>query len=234
MAPMQRCSYKSHKKTLCQLNQASTKTLSNATTTFPVPVDNPNNCSYDGNVLQNIKCEHKLSENMREDSTDSEKGHSIVSDLQSVKCEERQQELNEQQAILPPVNTQLASTWTCDVNEVAALKPENNVDLDEYDRNIVETRHWVVCPGGVLKEVKTEQTRDASEILPVEEGSHNVDQKHDDSSTKHAKMKCRIQVKVREGTHAGVKPFECGTCGIYFINSDALKVHESIHTGVRP
>ena len=61
--------------------------LSNATTTFPVPVDNPNYCSYDWKIIQNIKCEHKLSENMREDSTDSEKGHSIVSDLQSVKYE---------------------------------------------------------------------------------------------------------------------------------------------------
>ena len=91
-------------------------TVSNATTTFPVPVDNSNDCSYDWKIIQNIKCEHKLSENMREDSTDNEKGHSIVSDLQSVKCEERPQELNEQHAILPSVNTDLASTWTCDVN----------------------------------------------------------------------------------------------------------------------
>ena len=208
--------------------------LSNATTTFPVLVDNPNYCSYDWKILRNIKCEHKLSENMHEDSTDSEMGNSIVSDLQSVKCEERPHELNEQQAILPPVNTDLASARACDVNELTALKPENNVDLDEYDRNCVETRHWAVCPGGVLKEVKTEHTIDVSEILPVEDGSHNVDQKQYDSSTKHAKMKYRIQLELHEGTHTGVKPFTCDTCGISFINSDALKVHESIHTGVRP
>ena len=134
-------------------------TVSNATTTFPVPVDNPNYCSYDWNVLQNIKYEHKLSENMREDSTDSEQGHSILSDLQSVKCEEQPEELNEQQAILPPVNTDLASARACDVNELTAVKRENNVDIGEYDRNSVEMRHWIVCPLGVLEEVKAEYTR---------------------------------------------------------------------------
>ena len=67
------------------------------------------------------------------------------------------------------------------------MKRENNVHLGEYDRNSVETRHWVVCPLGVLEEVKAEHTLDVSEILPVEDGSHNVDQKQDDNSTKHAK-----------------------------------------------
>ena len=85
-------------------------------TTFPVTADNPSYCSYDWNILQNMKREHKLPENMHEDSTDSQNGDSVVSGLQSVKCEEQIHELNEQQAILPPVNTDLASTWTCDVN----------------------------------------------------------------------------------------------------------------------
>ena len=209
-------------------------TVSNATTTIPVSVDNSNDCSYDWKSIQNIKCEHKLSENIPEDSTDSEKGHSIVSDLQSVKCEEQPHELSEQHAILPSVNMDLASTWTCDVNELTAVKRESNVAFDDYDRNSVETRHWIVCPLGVLKEVKAEHTLDVSEILPVGGGSHNVDQKQYDSSTKQAKMKCGIQLKLHEGTHTGVKPFKCGTCGTSFINSDALKVHESIHIGVRP
>ena len=46
-------------------------TVSNATTTIPVSVDNSNDCSYDWKSIQNIKCEHKLSENIPEDSTDS-------------------------------------------------------------------------------------------------------------------------------------------------------------------
>ena len=81
--------------------------LYNATTTSPVPAYNPRYCSYDGNILQNIKSEHKLPENMHEDS---QTGRSIVSVLQSVKCEERLQELNEQEAIHQSVNTDLAST----------------------------------------------------------------------------------------------------------------------------
>ena len=132
------------------------------------------------------------------------------------------------------MNTDLASARACDVNELTAVKPDNNVDLDEYDRNSVETRHWVVCPGGVLKEVKAEHTVDVSEILPVDGGSHNVDQQQYDSSTNHANMKCRFQIKMHEGTHTGVKQFNCGTCGKSFIKSSALKVHESSHPGVRP
>ena len=92
-----------------------------------------------------------------EDSTNSQNGRSIVSGLQSVKCEEQ---LQEKQAILPSVNTDLASTWTSDVNELTAAKPENGVDIGEYERVSDETRHRVVCPGGVLKEVKAEHTRD--------------------------------------------------------------------------
>ena len=208
--------------------------LSNATTTFPVPVNNPTYCSYDWEILQSIKCEHKLPENMHEDSTDSQKGRSIVSGLQSVKGEEQLQELNEQQAILPSVNMDLASTWTSDVNELIAVKPEKNVDIGEYDRNSVEMRHWVVCPLGVLEEVKAEDALGVSEILPVQDGSHSVDQKQYNNSTKHAKMKCRSQLKLHEGTHTGVKPFTCETCGKSFIKPGALKKHERTHTDVRP
>ena len=210
--------------------------LSNVTTTFPVAAANPNYCSYDWNILQNIKREHKLPENMCKYNTDSQnlKGRSIVSGLQSVTFDERLQELNEQEAILPSMSTDVASTWACDMNELTAVKPEKNVDLDEYDKYSVETRHWAVCPLGVLEEVKAEHTLDVSDTLPVEDGSRTVDQKQYCSSEKHAIIKCRIQVKLHEGTHASVKPFTCDTCGKYCITSSSLKVHERTHSGVKP
>ena len=207
--------------------------LSNVTT-FPVTADNPSYCSYDWNILQNIKREHKLPENMCEDSTDSQNGDSVASGLQNVKCEEQLQELNEQETILPSVKTDLPSTWTCDVNELTAVKPDENVDLGEYDKYNVETRHWAVCPLGVLEEVKDEHTLDVSDTLPVEYGSHSVGQNQYDISTKHANMKCRIQLKLHERAYSGVKSYTCDTCGKSLITPSALKVHERTHTGVRP
>ena len=62
-----------------------------STAAFAVPSDIPTNCSYDYNILQNIKCEHKLPENMARDTASIQTGHSadvrIASCLLSVKCE---------------------------------------------------------------------------------------------------------------------------------------------------
>ena len=139
---------------------------------------------------------------MYEGGSDSQNGHSvddrIISGLQSVKSEKHRHELNQQRHILPFENTLQASTLTCDVNEMTDVKPEKKTEPDEYDGNSDETRHWIACPGGVLKEVKAEPNIGVSEILPLEDGSHNVDQKQRCRSSNHAKMECERRLNVHE------------------------------------
>ena len=148
------------------------------------------------------------------------------------------------------------------MNEIDEVKPNKITHPDEYIGNSDGTRHWVVCPGGVLKEVKAEHTVGVSDILSVEDGNHDVDKKQYFNGTNHAKMECESQLNVRVETHMGVKPFTstmseksvihpsglethqrtqtlvksyiCETCGKVFISSSNLQVHERIHTGLKP
>ena len=208
-------SYTSRKKT--QPTESDIKqeaVLSPVDASCPVPASIPTtSCSCDCKILKNTQCEYKLSESMHgcDPDTDSQKAHSvddrIVSGLQGVKCEKQLQELNQQRPIVPSVNTLQASTLSYDVNELTEVKLEKTTEPDEHDRNSDETRHWIVCPGGVLKEVKAEPTIDVPDILPVEDGSHNVDQKQLCGSSNHAKMECESQLKVHERNDSGVKPF---------------------------
>ena len=155
-----------------------------------------------------------------------------VSDLQSVKCEEQGQELNEQRSMLPLMNTDQTSAWTYDVNELIEVKQEKAVS-DEYGRNSDEIRRWVVSHGGVLKEVKAEHTLVVSDTLAVGDGSHSGDQKQCNSSTNHAAMECQLTVPERTGTC--VKPFTCVTCGKSLVKSaEVLKLLERTHTGMNP
>ena len=208
--------------------------LSTVSATVPVPANNPRYCYYDYNMSHKLKFE--LQENTHNDSEYNQQVHSVddrnVSCLQSVKCEEQVQECNEQRSILPLVNTDKTSPWTFDVNALIEVKPEK-ADPGEYGRNSDEIRHWVVCQDGVLKEVKAEHTLDVSDILPVEYGSHNVDQKQCNCSTNHATMEC--QLTVPERTRTCVKPFTCVTCGKSLVKSaEVLKVLERTHTGMNP
>ena len=219
--------------------------------------NNPPSCSYECIVSQIIKCEPKLPEDSQEDGAGNQHEHSVVFGLQSVKCEEQLQEFHEQQSILSSIDTDQASTWTCDVNEV---KADNTASRDEHGRNSDEVKHWVVCPGGVLKQVKAEHTLGVSDISPFEDvnpTSHII-------CTNRSRMECGSQLEVHERIdtgvkhltvdvdtcgqsfthsttlvrherkHTSVKLFTCDTCGKSFAFSSKLTVHERTHTGVKP
>ena len=184
-------------------------------------------------------------------------GH-MVKCVLSVKCEERIQELNEQCIVLPFNNTDQETNWTRDDDETIQVKLEKKEYPDGYDRSSEVTRHWVVYPGGVLKEVKAEHTSCVSEILAIEDGNENVDCKlrtrsctdrnnsHDeemngklstDSTCCVSSMQFRRHdngLKVQDRTSKGVKHFTCDTCGKQFAYLSKLKLHEMTHTGVKP
>ena len=190
--------------------------LSTVSATFPVLANNPTYCSYDYKFVQNMKLEHKLPEHIQEDNTGSQRGHTVddcVFGLQTVKCEEQTLESNERRYILPFIKEDEESTWTCDMNEPTDVKPGKNANPDEYGRHFDQPRHWVVCQDGVLKEVKAEHTLGVSEILPVEDASHNVVQKQHIGGTNYAKPECESLPKVRKRTDTVVKHLICETCG---------------------
>ena len=236
------------------------------TTTFPVPTNNSTYCSYDYKILQNIKCEHNPQGNILEDHSGNQKSHSVddglISGFQSVTCEEQRHALNEQGDIIPSMNREQASAWPCDVNELIEVKLQKKTYPDEYDTNSDETRHWVVFPGGVLKQVKAEHTIGVSKILPDEVGSHNNDQKQHDNNINHAKLECGSQLTVHVRTQTGMGHYPCETtarsfthssepslhkrrykdvkrvtspsCGKSFVHSAGRKVHQRMHTGEKP
>ena len=86
-------------------------------------------------------------------------GHTVKC-LRSVKCEEDSKEFNEQSHVLPASSTEQETNRTNDANETIQVKREKKEYPDGYDRSSEVTRHWIVCPRGVLKEVKAEHTSD--------------------------------------------------------------------------
>ena len=231
--------YDVHEDVVSQEDSQSTESIINQQTliaTCPLPPDIPTYCSFDYNFLSNVKCEQILPENMHEDNAGSQRWSSVddrvVTGLQSVKCEGQRPELNEQQTILPNMDTDSVSMKSCKVKELTEMKLEAKADPGE--NTSVETRLWVVCPGGVLKVVKPEHTHGVSEILPVEDFGENVDNIQYRSGTNDAKLECESQVIVRERIHTGVKHLIGDICGKSFIHPDDLENHERPQTIAKP
>ena len=216
----------------------------------------------DCNVSQCITYAHERPEDVQAGDAHSRQVDGIhgnmVKCLLSVKCEEHSQALNEQSRVLPASSTDQETNWTNDANETIQVKQEKKEYPDGYDRSSEVTRHWVVCPDGVLEEVKTEHTSDISDILSGEDCNENVDCKlrtrtcthHNNSYDDEMNGKlstdptCYVAstqsrrhdnvLKVQDRTSKGVKHYNCDTCGKQFAYLSQLKMHEMTHTGVKP
>ena len=219
--------------------------------------DIPIHCMDDYNVLQGITCAREPPEDVQ--AAFCRQGYGIHGHmgkcLPRVKCEERRQELNEQSHVLPVNNTDQETNWTNYANETIQVKQEKKEYPDGYDRSSEVTRHWVVCPGGVLKEVKAEHTSNVSDILSGEDCNvdvgcnlrthtcthHNNINDEEMNGKLSTNYTCDVSstqfdnvLKVQERTSKGVKHLNCDTCGKQFAFLSEFKVHERTHTGVKP
>ena len=124
--------------------------------------DIPTHRMDDYNVSQVTTPAHERQEDVQEDVQAGD-GYSRQGDSgHMVKC--LLQELSEQSHVLPVNTIHQETNWTLDADETIQVKQEKKEYPDGYDRSSKVTRHWVVCPGGVLKEVKAEHTSDVSDI----------------------------------------------------------------------
>ena len=227
-------------------------------------VDIPIHCTDDYNVLQGMTYAREQPEDVQADNAFCRQiygihGH-MVKCLSRVKCEGHMQELNEQSHALPFIDTDQETNWTRDADETIQVKQEKKEYPDGYDRSSEVTRHWVVCPDGVLKEVKAEHVSDVSEILAIEDCNENVNCKlrtrtcthhnniHDeemngmlttDSTCDVSPTQSRRHdnvLKVHKRTSEGVEHYNCDACGKQFAYINKLKLHEVTHrpTDVKP
>ena len=243
-----------HAEILLQLSDATQELTQPTKSNCELPVDIPTHCTYGYRIRQNLKSEHKPLESIQKDSQQIHGVHGhVITSLQTLTCGHLQQEITEQNVILSCENRSPATTSTQDSIDVIDVKTEMKSDLDGYGRNTNLTRHWVTCPGGILKEVKAELTPTVSEMLPLEHCIDYVDENpllythnvkgHERTRTSMKPFTCDIckqsflcssKLKMHARTHTGVKTFRCDICGKSYTCSRNLKRHEITHATVKP
>ena len=175
-------------------------------------------CSVDHGMIHNIKVEDDQPEMCQEDRTGQESPSSdipVTNDLKRLKHEEKEDILSEQQHLFQMHNTDQLPAWTGQ-HELANVKQERFYP-DEYDIDGKDSRHWVVCEAGLLKEVKAE----LQETRAAENHSVNSDQQKECSGG---------NLVYINNMQTCVKPFVCTVCGKSFKHANSMKIHERIHT----
>ena len=170
--------------------------------------------------------------------------HHQVSDA----AREEQQSDNKER-ILPFDSTNQAETWIENVGEPLIKVKLEKVESEDCSSYSGETRHWVVCENGILKEVKLEQSHCVQGMCAGEDCNRDIVHEQNNCSRTDAKVsktqfrqyvgstcgesftKSR-RLTVHERIHAGLKGFICTTCGKSFAQNRCLKIHRQSHTHV--
>ena len=203
-----------------------------------VSVDILSHVSDDYQIVHNMKYEDEQEYNIKCHREGYSGGGSEVRCLQSVKIEDEVQQSNDHESIEPFKYSAQISTAIKGVNKFVDIKQESGV----RSRSSEDTRHWIVCSGNVLKEVKAEQTvsKSVTECRGYLYEKQQQCRMHNAGETETNLIYVKISASglsltqsSRLETDEDAYKFACATCGTSFSISGSLQVDTSCHRRVK-
>ena len=218
---------------------------STASTNCAVSACGRTSCSdYHHDALEHIQSKEELPDVLNSTSktkiydTDSAMYSPEVNNgLTRIKSEMQLPETKLEETVVRLNNTDQMETLSQDVSKPCIkVKTEK---IEREDNNNGKTRHWVVGAGGVLRQMKVEDTRCVPETCSSEKiGENMTDDVISDtptSATGYACPTCVMTFKqssrllVRISLPTGVKPYNCITCGESFMHYNDFAFHKQQH-----